>query len=73
MKFVHAMQLKAMETRLAEAEAYIKQWDPIEPELHSKQEKEFHLEIPEEPIDESLTSHEETKDFELKMIEYPDN
>jgi hypothetical protein len=25
MKFVHAMQLKAMETRLAEAEAYIKQ------------------------------------------------
>jgi hypothetical protein len=25
------------------------------------------------PIDESLTGHEETKDFEFEMIEYPDN
>jgi hypothetical protein len=46
MKFVHAMQLKAMETRLAKAKAYIKHSDPIDPELHSEQEKEFHLEIP---------------------------
>ena len=46
MEFIHAMQLKAMETRLAKAEAYIKHSDPIDPELHSEQEKEFHLEIP---------------------------
>jgi hypothetical protein len=73
MRFAHAMQLKDMEARLAEAEACIKYSDPIEPKLHNEQEKKFHLEILEKPIDESLTSHEETKDFELEMIEYPDN
>jgi hypothetical protein len=73
MRFAHAMQLKDMEARLAEAEACIKYSDPIEPEFHNKQENEFHLEIPEEPIDESLTDHEVTKDFESEMIEYPDN
>jgi hypothetical protein len=73
MEFIYAKQLKAMKARLAEAEACIKYSDPIEPELHSEQEREFHLEIPEEPIDESLTGHEETKDFEFEMIEYPDN
>jgi hypothetical protein len=73
MNYLCKMQLKAMEARLAEAEACIKYSDPIEPELHSEQEREFHLEIPEEPIDESLTGHEETKDFEFEMIEYPDN
>jgi hypothetical protein len=69
---IYAKQLKAMKARLAEAEACMNYSDPIEPELHSEQEKELHLEIPEEPIDESLTGHKETKDFELEMIEYPD-
>jgi hypothetical protein len=73
MEFIYAKQLKAMKTRLAEVEGCIKYSDPIEPELHSKQEKEFHLEILEEPIDELLTSHEETKDFEFEMIEWPNN
>jgi hypothetical protein len=73
MEFIYAKQLKAMEARLAEAEACIKYSDPIEPELHSEQEREFHLEIPEEPIDESLTGQEETKEFEFEIIEYPDN
>jgi hypothetical protein len=73
MRFAHEMQLKDMEARLAEAEARIKYSDPIEPEFHNKQGKEFHLEMPKEPIDESLTGHEETKDFDLEMIEYPDN
>jgi hypothetical protein len=73
MRFAHEMQLKDMEARLAEAEAFIKYSDPIEPELHSEQENEFHLEILEEPIYESLTDHEVIKDFELEMIEYPDN
>jgi hypothetical protein len=73
MRFAHEMQLKDMEARLAEAEARINYSDPIEPEFHNKQGKEFHLEMPKEPIDESLTGHEETKDFDLEMIEYPDN
>ena len=73
MRFAHAMQLRDMESRFAEAEACIKYSDPIEPELHNEQEKEFHLEILEEPIDESLIGHEETKDFEFEMIDYPDN
>jgi hypothetical protein len=73
MEFIYVKQLKAMNTRLAEAESCIKYLDPIEPELHSEQEREFYLEIPEEPIDESLTGHEETKDFEFEMIEYPNN
>jgi hypothetical protein len=72
MEFIYAKQLKAMEARLAEAEACIKCSNPIELELHSEQKKEFHLEIPEEPMDESLTGHEETKDFEFEMIEYLD-
>ena len=62
-----------MKARLAEAEASIKYSDPIKPELHNEQEREFHLEILEEPIDESLTGHGETKDFELEMIKYPNN
>jgi hypothetical protein len=73
MRFAHAMQLRDMEARLAEAEDFIKYSDPIEPELHSEQEREFHLEISKEPIDESLADHEETKDFEFEMMEYPDN
>jgi hypothetical protein len=63
MKFIHAMQSKAMKTYLVEAEAYFKHLDPIEPKLHSEQEKGFHLEIPNKPIDELLTGPEETKDF----------
>jgi hypothetical protein len=62
-----------METRLAEAEACIEYSDPIEPELHSEQEKEFHLEIPEKPIDESVIDQEETKEIEFEVIENPDN
>jgi hypothetical protein len=46
MEFIYAKQLKAMEARLAEAEACIEYSDPIELELHSEQEREFHLEIP---------------------------
>ena len=57
MRFAHAMRLKDMESHLAKAEACIKYSDPIEPEFHNKQGKEFHLEISEEPIDESLTGH----------------
>ena len=53
MRFAHEMQLKDMEARLAEAEAFIKYSDPIEPEFHNKQDNEFHLEIPEEIEDES--------------------
>jgi hypothetical protein len=73
MRFAHEMKLKDMEARLAEAEARINYSDPIELEFHNKQGKEFHLEMPKEPTDESLTGHEETKDFDLEMIEYPDN
>jgi hypothetical protein len=73
MRFAHAIQLRDMEGRLAEAEALFKCSDPIEQEFHNKQDNEFHLEIPKEPIDESLTDHEVIKDFELEMIEYPDN
>jgi hypothetical protein len=62
-----------MKAHLAEAEVCIKYSNPIEAEIQSEQEKEFHLEILEEPMDESSTIHEETKDFELKMIEYLDN
>ena len=43
-----------MESLLAEVEACIAYLDPIEPELHSEQEKEFHMEISEKPIDESV-------------------
>jgi hypothetical protein len=45
MEFIYAKQLKAMEARLAKAEACIRYSNPIEPELHSEQEREFHLEI----------------------------
>jgi hypothetical protein len=68
MEFIYVKQLKAMKARLAEEEACIKYSDPIDPELHNEQEREFHLEILKEPIDESLTGHEETKDFEFEMI-----
>jgi hypothetical protein len=50
-EFIYAKQLKAMEACLAEAETCIKYLDTIEPELHSEQEREFHLEILEEPVD----------------------
>jgi hypothetical protein len=60
-----------MESRLAKAEVCIKYSDPIE--LHNKQEREFHLEILEEPIDKLLIGHEETKNFEFEDIEYPNN
>ena len=62
-----------MESHLAKAEACIEYSDPIEPKLRSEQERKFHLEILEEPIYESLTGHEETKDFDFEMIDYPDN
>jgi len=62
-----------MEARLAEAEACIEYSDPIEPKLHNEQEREFPLQIQEEPIDESVTVQEETKEFEFKVVEYTDN
>jgi hypothetical protein len=62
-----------MEAHLAEAIDYVEYSDPIEPELHREQEKEFHLEIPEEPIDESVTDQEETEEIEFEVVEYPDN
>jgi hypothetical protein len=70
MKFIYAKQLKAMEARLAEAKACIEYSDPIEPKLHSEQEKEFRLEILDEPIDKSLTDQEE---IEFEVVEYPNN
>jgi hypothetical protein len=46
MEFIYAKKLRAMEARLAEPEACIEYSNLIEPELHSEQEREFHLEIP---------------------------
>jgi hypothetical protein len=62
-----------MEAHLANASNYIGYSDLIELELHREQEDEFHLEILEEPIDESVTNQEETKEIEFEVIEYPDN
>jgi hypothetical protein len=70
-ELIYANQLKAMESLLAEAEACIEYSDPIEPELHSEQEKEFHLEISEKPIDESVIDQEEIKEIEFEVIENP--
>jgi FMN-dependent NADH-azoreductase len=54
-KFVCVNQLKILEAHLASASNYIGYSDLIELELHKEHEQEFHLEIPDEPMNESVT------------------
>jgi hypothetical protein len=49
---------------------YIGYSNLIELELHSEQEREFHLEIPDEPINVSLIDQGE---IEFEVVEYPNN
>jgi hypothetical protein len=42
-------------------------------EPNSSSRLQVYIRMATEPIDESLTVHEETKDFEFEMIEYPYN
>jgi hypothetical protein len=57
-----------LEAHLASASNYIGYSDLIELELHSEQEREFHLEILDEPINESLIDQGE---IEFEVVEYP--
>jgi hypothetical protein len=66
-------QLEIMEAHLAEEGACIEYPDPIELELHSEQEREVHMEISDESIDEPVTDLEEIKEFEFEVVEYLDN
>ena len=45
----------------------------IELGLHSEQDKEVHVEILDESIDEPVTDLEEIKEFEFEVVEYLDN
>jgi hypothetical protein len=62
-----------MEYHLADIVDYIEHSDPIELDIHTEQDKEFHLEILEVLIDESVSDQEETKEIEFEFFEYPDN
>jgi hypothetical protein len=73
MEFIYAKQLKAMEASLAEIEACVEYSDLVEPEFPREPRKKIHLEIPEEPIDESVIDQEETKEIEFEVVEYLDN
>jgi len=57
-----------MEVHLAEAIDYVEHSNTIEPVLHREQEKEFHLEIPEEPIDESVIDRRKQRKLSLKLL-----
>jgi hypothetical protein len=59
-----------LEAQLASACNYIGYSDLIKIELHSEHEEEFCLEIMGDIDDDSLVDPEE---FELEVVEYPDN
>jgi hypothetical protein len=59
-----------MEARLVVEEAFIEYSDLIELELHSEQDMEFHLEILEEPINDSVIDQGE---IEFEVIKYLDD
>jgi hypothetical protein len=69
-EFIGVNQLRISEAHLASTSNYIGYSDLIELELHSEQEREFHLEIPDEPINESLIDQGE---IEFEVVEYPNN
>jgi hypothetical protein len=59
-----------MEDRLVEEKYYVEYSDPVEPEFPSEHENELHLEILEEPIDESVTDLDETMVIDFEVDEY---
>jgi hypothetical protein len=69
-KFSGVNQLRILEAHLDSTSNYIGYSDLIELELHSEQEREFHLEILDEPINESLIDQGE---IEFEVVEYPNN
>jgi hypothetical protein len=66
-------QLEIMEAILVSTHTCIEYPDPIELELHSEQEREVHMEIPDESMDEPVTDLEEINEFEFEVVEYLDN
>jgi hypothetical protein len=62
-----------VEANLVSTHACIEYPDPIELELHSEQEREVHMEILDESIDEPITYLEEIKEFEFEVVEYLDD
>jgi hypothetical protein len=70
-QFSHIEQLIAMEADFTET--YIEHPDLIELELHNEKDKEVHMEIPDESMDESVIYVEEIEEFEFENVEYLDN
>jgi hypothetical protein len=64
-------QLEIMEDDFTET--YIEYSDPHGLELDSEKDKEVHVEISDESIDESVIYFEEVKDLEFENIEYLDD
>jgi hypothetical protein len=52
---------------------YMEHPDLIELELHDEKDKEVHMEIPDESMDESVIYVEELEEFEFENVEYLDN
>jgi hypothetical protein len=73
MQFSHEDQLETMEANLVSTQNCIEYPDPIELELHSEQEREVHMEISDESMDEPVTDLEEIKEFEFEVVEYLNN
>jgi hypothetical protein len=82
MHFAHAQQCKAIQLAMEDQleimearfdETCIEYLDPNELELHSEKEREVHMEIPDESMDEPVTDLEEIKEFEFDVVEYLDN
>jgi len=69
-EFIDVNQLRISEAHLASTRNYIEFSTLIELELHIEQEMKFHLEIPKEPINESLIDQGE---IEFEVVEYPNN
>jgi hypothetical protein len=69
-EFIDVNQLRIWKLHLASTSNYIEFSTPIELKLHSEQEMEFHLEILEEPINESVIDQGE---IEFEVVEYPNN
>jgi hypothetical protein len=62
--------LEIVEAHLVSAHSYIRCSDLVELELHDEQERDLHMEVPGEPINESKVDREEIKKFEFEIVEY---
>jgi hypothetical protein len=85
MQFAHEEQLEAMNEQFVAiedqleimeddfTETYIEYSDPHGLELDSEKDKEVHVEISDESIDESVIYFEEVKELEFENVEYLDD